>query len=36
MSLGIAEGKEIESKLPFLVNLDFLNGVHFSKGCYVG
>ncbi|KRX04876.1 hypothetical protein PPERSA_06510 [Pseudocohnilembus persalinus] len=36
INLGVAEGKEIENKLPFLVNLDFLNAINFKKGCYVG
>ncbi|KAL4500202.1 hypothetical protein ABPG73_011310 [Tetrahymena malaccensis] len=34
--LGIAQGSEIADRLPFTVNLDFLNGVSFTKGCYVG
>jgi len=33
---GVAEGPELASVLPFTANLDFLNAVHFSKGCYVG
>ncbi|EAR89419.2 glycine cleavage T-protein (macronuclear) [Tetrahymena thermophila SB210] len=34
--LGIAQGSEVADRLPFTVNLDFLNGVSFTKGCYVG
>lgn len=37
--LGVPEGPtEIPAShaLPFEYNFDFLNGVHFSKGCYLG
>ena len=33
---GIAEGPEIANKIPLECNLDLLNYVSFSKGCYVG
>lgn len=36
---GIAEGAvdvPFENGLPLEANIDFLNGVHFNKGCYVG
>ncbi|XP_065920918.1 putative transferase CAF17, mitochondrial isoform X2 [Dysidea avara] len=39
MLLGVAEGaREIlpENALPFEFNLDYMNGVGFSKGCYLG
>lgn len=33
---GIAEGEEIANKIPLECNLDLLNYISFSKGCYVG
>lgn len=33
---GIAEATELEGKVPFECNLDFLNAISFNKGCYVG
>ena len=33
---GIAEGPEIVNKIPLECNLDMLNYISFSKGCYVG
>ncbi|XP_063685881.1 putative transferase CAF17 homolog, mitochondrial [Bolinopsis microptera] len=39
VSLGVSEGsRDITSgkDFPFEHNLDFLNGVSFSKGCYIG
>lgn len=33
---GIAEGPEIFNNIPLECNLDFLNYIGFSKGCYVG
>ena len=33
---GIAEGPEIANKIPLECNLDLLNYISFSKGCYVG
>jgi folate-binding protein YgfZ len=35
-SNGVLEGKEVEGRLPFLVNLDLMDGISFTKGCYVG
>ena len=35
MLLGIAEGQELTSVLPFTANLDMLNGVHFQKGNFL-
>lgn len=34
--LGVAEGSEIVSSIPLEFNLDWLNGINFRKGCYVG
>lgn len=36
MMHGIAEGPEILNKIPLECNLDLLNYISFSKGCYVG
>eukprot|EP00939_MAST-03C_sp_MAST-3C-sp1_P004294 g4294.t1 len=33
---GVAEGSEIASLFPLEVSLDWLNGVNFRKGCYLG
>ena len=33
---GIAEGQEIINKIPLECNLDLLNYISFTKGCYVG
>jgi folate-binding protein YgfZ len=33
---GLAEGPEIVNKIPLECNLDLLNYISFSKGCYVG
>lgn len=36
---GVAEGPELfknDKSLPFELNTDFLGGVHFNKGCYIG
>lgn len=33
---GVLEANEIEGRLPYLCNLDFLKGINFNKGCYVG
>jgi folate-binding protein YgfZ len=33
---GIAEGKELIDEIPLECNMDFLNSISFSKGCYVG
>ena len=33
---GIGEGAEIEDHIPLEVNLDLLNYVSFTKGCYIG
>ena len=34
--LGLPEGEEIGHTIPLEWNLNFLNGVSFEKGCYVG
>lgn len=34
--LGIPEGKEVHDEIPAEWNLSFLNGVSFTKGCYLG
>ena len=34
--LGVSEGVELVDKLPLNYNLHMLNGVSFSKGCYMG
>jgi len=34
--LGLAEGPEMSNSVPLEFNLDYLNGVSFRKGCYVG
>lgn len=36
MSLGVAEGIELESRMPLECNLAALDAVSFDKGCYVG
>ena len=37
MAIGLLEGgKEIGNQFPLNVNLHQLNGVSFSKGCYIG
>lgn len=36
LAQGILEAEEMHNKIPFLVNCDLFNGIHFSKGCYVG
>jgi len=33
---GVPEGKEVDGAIPLEFNLDKLNGVSFSKGCYTG
>ena len=33
---GVAEGKELENRIPLECNLDLLNAIDFNKGCYVG
>ena len=33
---GVAEGVEVEDRIPLECNMDFLNHVDFRKGCYVG
>ncbi len=33
---GLAEGPELEGLIPLEANLDLLNYISFSKGCYVG
>lgn len=33
---GIAEGEEIVDSIPAESNLDLLNGICFTKGCYIG
>lgn len=36
LRLGIGEGSELEGEVPLECNFDGLNGVSFTKGCYVG
>lgn len=36
LSLGIAEGLELAERTPMECNLDLLNHISFTKGCYVG
>jgi folate-binding protein YgfZ len=36
LSLGVAEGGELAGELPLELNLDGLDAVSFTKGCYVG
>jgi folate-binding protein YgfZ len=33
---GITTGSEIYNAIPLEHNLDYLHGVNFEKGCYVG
>ena len=33
---GLPEGLEISGNIPLEMNLDFLNYISFSKGCYIG
>ena len=33
---GLVEGPEISNRIPLECNLDLLNYIDFSKGCYVG
>jgi folate-binding protein YgfZ len=33
---GIAEGEELAGKIPLECNLDYLNSISFTKGCYLG
>jgi len=33
---GLAEGSEIEGRIPLECNLDLLNAISFKKGCYLG
>jgi folate-binding protein YgfZ len=33
---GIPEGAELEGKIPLECNMEFLNAIGFTKGCYVG
>lgn len=32
----VPEGYEIRDTLPLNMNFDFLNGISFNKGCYIG
>ena len=34
--LGVLEGLELSNQIPLECNLDLLNGVSYTKGCYVG
>lgn len=34
--VGVAEGIEIYQKIPLECNLEFLNAISYSKGCYLG
>jgi len=34
--VGVAEGSEIQGKIPLECNQEFLNAVSFHKGCYLG
>jgi len=36
LSMGLLEGDELVDRIPAECNLDLLNGIAFSKGCYVG
>lgn len=37
MILGLPEGsKDLKNKFPLQMNLHYLNGVSFDKGCYIG
>ena len=37
MAIGLLEGgKEMGNQFPLNINLHQLNGVSFSKGCYIG
>ena len=33
---GVAEGSELIDRIPIECNLDLLNYISFTKGCYVG
>ena len=33
---GVSEGREIVGEIPLECNLDFLNAISFTKGCYLG
>lgn len=33
---GVGEGREIVDEIPLECNLDFLNAISFTKGCYLG
>lgn len=33
---GISEGSELLNSIPLEMNLDFLNYINFTKGCYIG
>lgn len=33
---GLLEGSELLDQIPMEVNLDFLNYISYSKGCYIG
>ena len=35
-SIPIIYGENIEKFIPQMVNLDLINGISFSKGCYTG